>query len=72
MGVRSLFETALQYLHGIPRDFYGVDVIDVRTKLSTALDDSGAIEGGQIRLDGEHLEARNEEYAYAEGLEHWP
>ncbi|OYR85838.1 hypothetical protein DJ84_01570, partial [Halorubrum ezzemoulense] len=27
-GMRSLFETALQYLDGVPNDFYGVDVDD--------------------------------------------
>jgi predicted metal-dependent hydrolase len=44
-GMRSLFETALQYLHGVPRDFYGVDVTDVRTKLTNALEDPTVVEG---------------------------
>ena len=30
-GMRSLFETALQYLHGVPNDYYGVALLDVRT-----------------------------------------
>jgi uncharacterized protein len=71
-GMRSLFETALQYLHGVPRDFYGVDLIDVRTKLTNALDDPTTIEGWSIRLDGRRLEARAEDYAYAEALEEGP
>jgi uncharacterized protein len=71
-GMRSLFETALQYLHGVPRDFYGVDLIDVRTKLTNALDDPTTIEGWSIRLDGRHPDARAEDYAYAEALEEEP
>ncbi|MFC6904182.1 DUF309 domain-containing protein [Halalkalicoccus tibetensis] len=71
-GMRSLFETALQYLHGVPEDFYGVDVIDVRTALSNALEDPTAIEGWRIRLDGREPEAREEDYTYAEALEHGP
>ena len=71
-GMRSLFETALQYLHGVPHDFYGVDVIDVRTKLTDALDDPPVIEGWRIRLDGEKPEAREEDFAYIEALESGP
>ncbi|MEM4780432.1 MAG: DUF309 domain-containing protein [Halalkalicoccus sp.] len=71
-GMRSLFETALQYLHGVPHDFYGVDVSDVRTTLSDALADPTAIEGWSIRLDGRTPEARGVDYAYAESLEHGP
>lgn len=71
-GMRSLFETALQYLHGVPRDFYGVDVTDVRTKLTNALEDPTAIEGWRIRLDGGHPKAREADYEYAEALEHGP
>ena len=68
-GMRSLFETALQYLHGVPKDYYGVDVLDVRTTLTNALDDPTVLEGWQIELDGERPNARAEDYAYAEGLD---
>ncbi len=68
-GMRSLFETALQYLHGVPDDFYGVDVADIRTTLASALDDPSAVDGWQIELDGDHPRARDEHYAYAEQLE---
>lgn len=68
-GMRSLFETALQYLHGVPCDFYGVDVIDVRTKLTKALDTPTTIDGWQIRVDGRKPEAREEDYTYVEALE---
>jgi hypothetical protein len=71
-GMRSLFETALQYLHGVPRDFYGVDVVDVRATMEEALSDPEVVEGWRIRLDGRHPEARAEDYAYAEALEHGP
>ncbi|KYH26700.1 hypothetical protein HAPAU_18010 [Halalkalicoccus paucihalophilus] len=71
-GMRSLFETALQYLHGVPRDFYGVDVTDVRTKLTNALESPAAIEGWRIALDGRKPEAREEDYTYVEALERGP
>ena len=44
-GMRSLFETALQYLHGVPDDYYGVDVLNVRTTLTNALEDATALDG---------------------------
>ncbi len=68
-GMRSLFETALQYLHGLPNDYYGVDVLDVRTTLTNALEDPTVLHGWQIELDGGHPEARPEEYEHAESLE---
>ena len=68
-GMRSLFDTALQYLHGVPRDFYGVDVLDVRTRLTNALQDPTAIEGWRIRLDGAVPGAREVDFEYAGGLE---
>ncbi len=71
-GMRSLFETALQYLRGVPSDFYGVDVADVRAMLSNALDDPAAIEEWQIRLDGDKPEAREADFAHVETLESGP
>jgi len=62
-GMRSLLETALQYLHGVPGDFYGVDVGDVRAKLRAALD------GWRIELDGRRPEAKETDYEYAERLD---
>jgi predicted metal-dependent hydrolase len=69
-GMRSLFETALDYLAQLPRDYYGVDLLDVRTQLTRALEDPTVIEGWQIRLDGEVQEAGEADYAYVEALEH--
>jgi predicted metal-dependent hydrolase len=69
-GMRSLFETALQYLHGVPNDYYGVDLLDVRTTLTNALDDPTALQGWRIRLDGAVPTARPEDYEYAESLAH--
>ncbi|WP_254821820.1 DUF309 domain-containing protein [Haloglomus halophilum] len=69
-GMRSLFRTALQYFQGIPRDYYGVDVLDVRTVLTNALSDPTALHGWAITLDGEVREAGTEDFAYAESLEH--
>ncbi|PSP47388.1 DUF309 domain-containing protein [Halobacteriales archaeon QH_7_69_31] len=68
-GMRSLFETALQYLHGVPNDYYGVDVLGVRTTLTNALDDPSVVDGWQIELDGERPEAGPEDYEYAERLD---
>ena len=69
-GMRSLFTTALQYLDGVPSDFYGVDVDDVRATLSAALDDPSAVDGWRIRLDDHTPDAYESDYAYAESLEH--
>ena len=68
-GMRSLFRTALQYFHGVPRDFYGVNVLVVRETLTRALDDPTVLEGWQIELDGEHPVADEEDFTYVEGLE---
>jgi predicted metal-dependent hydrolase len=68
-GMRSLFETALQYLHGVPNDYYGVDVLGVRTTLTNARNDPTALEGWRIELDGERPAARDVDRAYAERLE---
>jgi hypothetical protein len=68
-GMRSLFETALQYLRGVPADYYGVDVLDVRTVVTNALADPNALEGWRIELDGTYPEATDADFAHAEALE---
>lgn len=68
-GMRSLFETALQYLLSIPSAFYGVDVPEIKTTLTNAMNDPSALEGWQIRLDGERPEARRVDYEYVERIE---
>lgn len=67
-GMRSLFETASQYFVGIPADFYGVDVRDVRTTLLDAQEDPTLLEDWQISLDGRRPEARAADFEYAEAL----
>jgi predicted metal-dependent hydrolase len=69
-GMRSLFDTALQYFHGVPNDFYGVDLLDVRTTLSNALNDPVALHGWRIPLDGERPTAREKDFEYVEAMEH--
>jgi predicted metal-dependent hydrolase len=69
-GMRSLFRTALQYLQGVPNDFYGVDLLDVRTVVTNALSDPTALDGWQIRVDGERQAASEEDFQYAESLDH--
>jgi predicted metal-dependent hydrolase len=68
-GTRSLFRTALQYFQGVPNDFYGVDLLGVRTVVTNALEDPAALDGWQIELDGTHPTARSVEFEYAETLE---
>ena len=68
-GMRSLFETALQYLQGVPRDYYGVDLLDVRATLTEALGDPTALYGWRIELDGERPVAGQVDREYAEELE---
>ncbi|MGQ4555198.1 DUF309 domain-containing protein [Halobellus sp. GM3] len=68
-GMRSLFRTALQYLHGVPSDYYGVDVDDVRATLDRALEDPTAVDGWQIELSGSHPTADRLDREYAERLE---
>jgi predicted metal-dependent hydrolase len=68
-GMRSLFTTALQYLTGIPRDFYGVGVDDVRRTMDAALDDPTVLHGWRITLDGERPTVDETDFAYAESLE---
>jgi len=65
-GMRSLFSTALQYLAGIPGDFYGVDILDVRTLLTNAQEDPELIDGWQLTLDNETPEATDQDFAFAE------
>lgn len=68
-GMRSLFETARGYLGGVPADFYGVDLADVRQTLADALADPAAIDGWQITIDGERPVATDVDFAYLEALE---
>ncbi|WP_435177583.1 DUF309 domain-containing protein [Halorussus sp. AFM4] len=68
-GMRSLFDTALQYLRGVPDDYYGVNLVDVRTTLASALDDPTALHGWEIELDGDHPVATEADFEYADGLE---
>ena len=68
-GMRSLFETALQYFRGVPNDYYGVDLLDVRTALTNALEDPTALDGWRVRLDDGYPVADAADYAYADGLE---
>jgi hypothetical protein len=68
-GMESLFETALQYLHNLPGDYYGVDVLDVRTAVTNALSDPTVLDDWQITLDGRQPEAREIDYRYAAALD---
>ncbi len=68
-GMDSLFRTALQYLAGVPGDYYGVDVLDVRTVLTNARDDPEALDAWQITLDGEQPQPGDADLDYAAALE---
>ncbi|WP_424004728.1 DUF309 domain-containing protein [Haloarcula salina] len=69
-GMRSLFRTSLQYFRGVPNDYYGVDLLDVRTVVTNALTDPTALHGWQIRLDGGYPTCRPEDVEFAESLDH--
>lgn len=68
-GMRSLFHTALQYLHGTPTDYYGVDVLGVRVALTNAIDDPSFLKAWKITLDGTQPRATAEDYDYAAALD---
>ncbi|RQG96240.1 DUF309 domain-containing protein [Natrarchaeobius oligotrophus] len=68
-GMRSLFRTALQYLRGTPRDYYGVDVLEVRTVLTNGLEEPERVDDWRIRLDGARPTARPIDYEFVDGLE---
>mgnify|MGYP002760177829 CR=1 FL=1 len=68
-GMRSLFETALTYLDGVPSDYYGVGLHRVREAMRAALEQPTHIEGWQIQLDGHHSSARAADWQYVEQLE---
>ena len=68
-GMRSLFGTALQYFGGVPDDFYGVDLADVRATMRAALDDPTVLHGWRISLDDHRPTAYDADYEYAEALE---
>jgi len=68
-GMRSLFRTALQYLDGVPGDYYGVDVENVRATLRAALDDPSALDGWGIRVDDAAPTAYPADYEYVAQLE---
>ncbi|WP_280535694.1 DUF309 domain-containing protein [Halopenitus sp. POP-27] len=71
-GMRSLFETALEYLHGVPEDFYGVDVADVRVTIRAAIEDPATIDDWRITIDDACPDAYPADYEYAETLENGP
>jgi predicted metal-dependent hydrolase len=68
-GMRSLFGTALEYFVGVPRDFYGVDLLEVRTTLTNALEDPTVLHGWRVSVDGHVSEATDRDFAYVEGLD---
>ena len=67
-GMRSLFSTALDYLRGVPADFYGVDVAAVRRRLLVAIFEPRLIDGWRIAIDGHTPDAYPADYEYAAGL----
>ena len=68
-GMRSLLRTALQYLHGVPDDFYGVDVAEIRQTVRAARSDASVVDSWLVTLDGEQPLAYDRDYAYAARLD---
>jgi len=71
-GMRSLLRTAAEYLAGVPADFYGVDVADVRERIAAAREDPAVLDDWKIALDGERPTAEARDYAHAEGIQSGP
>ena len=67
--MRSLLRTALQYLHGVPDDFYGVDVAEIRQTAQVARSDPSVVDSWLVTLDGEQPLAYDRDYAYAARLD---
>ena len=67
-GMRSLFWTALDYLRGVPDDYYGVGLVDVRATIREALDEPDALEGWRIELDGERPIAGGRDHEFVDRL----
>jgi len=68
-GMRSLFRTAEQYLHGVPDDFYGVAVDDIRARMRSARSEPAQVEGWQLTIDDDRPTAYPADYEYVEQLE---
>lgn len=68
-GMRSLFQTALEYLDGIPDDFYGVTVADIHNTLHTALEEPTILDRWQIEIDGECPKATQLDWRYVHAIE---
>jgi len=68
-GMRSLFRTALQYLKDVPYDYYGVDVVDVRTVLTNARSDPTRLHGWRLTLDDNQPTARPVDHEYVAAIE---
>lgn len=68
VGMSSLCETAVQYLHGVPSDFYGVDVLDVRVAITAAPETPTKLDGWSMRLDGDCPAARPADFAFLAAL----
>ncbi|WP_349254411.1 hypothetical protein [Halorientalis sp.] len=52
-----------------PKEYYGVDLLDVRTVLTNGLTDPTAIEGWQVYLDDRRPEVTKPDFSYAESPE---
>jgi predicted metal-dependent hydrolase len=67
-GMRSLFETALQYLQAPPANFYGVDLLDVRTTITNALEEPAVLDDWKITLDGNEPVAQDANYEFVDQI----
>ena len=68
-GLRSLYETALEYLRDVPHDFYGVDVLGARTLATNAIADPAVVDEARLRIDGEAPVATATDHAYLASIE---
>ncbi len=68
-GLRRLFGTARQYLEGVPDDYYGLAVEDVRVVAAEVAADPSIVDDWQLELDGRYPFATGDDYEYAAALE---
>ncbi|MEF8774886.1 MAG: DUF309 domain-containing protein [Haloarculaceae archaeon] len=68
-GTRNLFRTALQYLEGVPADYYGVAVDGLRGTLAEALGQPPVLDGWRIKLDGSRPVADPADDEFASALD---
>lgn len=70
--MRSLVRTARRYVHGLATKRDGVDLLDVQTTLTDALEVRWVVRDWQIRIVEAIVEAEDSDFAAVETLDRRP